>query len=366
MTLLIPNYNSPQRIALVQKHADPCTIQNHEIMVLCEDSVFLPRTQERFALDEAACRFNELLHSGDIVSISNTGLVYRLYDINDSDATVFLTGQCNSNCIMCPCSDWERQYNIGTSDDWMREYIEMLPPNLRHICVTGGEPTLKTEQFFMVMELLAEKYPNSNVLLLTNGRSFASTAMVNRLINKCPPYLEIAIPIHGHSAALHDSISRADGSLAQTTQGIKNLLAKRIPIELRVVVSKINSPYLEDVARYIVSEFPSAKIVNFIGLEAMGNCAKNFQKVYIDYTESFSFIKPAIGVLVSAGMDVSLYNYPLCTVERGFWTLCQQSITPYKVKYPDECEQCEAKDYCGGFFNSTLGVAKPIVKPIRF
>lgn len=29
--------------------------------------------------------------------------------IRDSDATVFVTGQCNSNCIMCPASDYERK-----------------------------------------------------------------------------------------------------------------------------------------------------------------------------------------------------------------------------------------------------------------
>lgn len=365
MALMIPNYKSEEFVLMVQTDEDDLAVCREDIFALHESSATILSVGANFELGTHAEKFHNELRTGDIISISSAGFIYKLYDSCDSDATVFITGQCNSNCIMCPCSDYERQYNTGYTDDLLRKYIELLPPDLSHIVVTGGEPTLKTNQFFMAMELLADKFPTAGVLLLTNGRSFASKSMVEKLVAHCPPFLEIAIPLHGHNAGLHDSIARATDSFKHTLMGIHNLSAKGIPIELRVVVSKLNVKYLSDIAQFIKATLPKVRIVNFIGLETLGNCAKNFEQVYMDYAETFKFIKPALRVLVDAGIDTSLYNYPLCTVERGFWSLCRQSITPHKIRYASACDECDAKTFCGGYFGSTLGVAKPKVNPIH-
>ena len=148
--------------------------------------------------------------------------------------------------------------------------------------------------------------------------------------------------------------------------GIRNLLAAHIAVELRIVVSKLNYLYLVDIARLIAIEFPQVMTVNFVGLETLGNCAKNFHAVYIDYRESFAKIRPAAQLLIDAGINVSLYNYPLCTVERAYWPLCRRSITPYKIRYAPACSNCEAHAFCGGYFASTLAIAGPNVIPIHF
>lgn len=127
----------------------------------------------------------------------------------------------------------------------------------------------------------------------------------------------------------------------------------------------MNVKYLSDIAQFIKATLPKVRIVNFIGLETLGNCAKNFEQVYMDYAETFKFIKPALRVLVDAGIDTSLYNYPLCTVERGFWSLCRQSITPHKIRYASACDDVMQKHFAAGYFGSTLGVAKPKVNPIH-
>ena len=366
MALMIPNYNSNERVVMVQTDAVTGTASVEDTLLLSGSTITLLEPGVSYDLGSFTERFESVLHTGDIISISENGFVYKMFDNSDTDATVFLTGQCNSNCIMCPCSDHERKFNTGYSDDLISKYIELLPTDLPHIVVTGGEPTLKTEQFFMVMSQLADKFPTSGVLLLTNGRSLASKSLVDRLLAHCPPYMEVAIPIHGHTAELHDKISRAEKSFEHTLMGIRNLLCNNIPVELRIVVSKLNVAYLADIARLIATSLHGVRIVNFIGLETLGNCAKNFEQVYMPYPDSFQYIKPALRILVDAGIDASLYNYPLCTVERGYWTLCKQSITPYKVRYAPACDGCDAKPFCGGYFSSTLGVAKPKVFPIHF
>lgn len=365
MALMIPDYKSKELVLMVQIGSEDISARKEDTFLLQGSLATILSTEKTYDLGLFTDRFHAELHSGDIISISETGFIYKMYENCDCDATVFITGQCNSNCIMCPCSDFERQYNTGYTDASLCKFIELLPTNLSHIVVTGGEPTLKTEQFFMAMSLLADKFPTAGVLLLSNGRSFASKTMVERLVEHCPPFLEVAIPLHGHNADLHDSISRAESSFRHTVMGIRNLSAKGIPIELRIVVSKLNVDHLSDIAQFIKRSLPRVRIVNFVGLETLGNCAKNFNLVFMDYAETFKYIKPALRILVDAGIDASLYNYPLCTVERGFWSLCRQSITPYKVRYAPDCDNCEARSFCGGYFSSTLGVAKPKVTPIH-
>ena len=64
------------------------------------------------------------------------------------------------------------------------------------------------------------------------------------------------------------------------------------------------------------------------------------------------------------GIDVKLYNFPLCMVDEGYWSIAAKSISEYKIQYPCECEACTVKEICGGFFGSTLHLMKPTVYPI--
>ena len=363
MALLLKNYDAKPRLAVVRTDAGTAekdceyAIQSGKGLRFMPDGAY-------FELTDQGAGLPELFRDGDIITINRYGLIRKQYDHSEREATVFITGQCNSNCIMCPDSDAARQRNTGFSEEWLFRYIAMLPSDITHLVVTGGEPTLRTETFLRAMQLLADRFCETECLLLSNGRSFASKKLTERLLSYCPQYLTVAVPVHGHAADLHDYITRAEGSFRQTFAGIKHLLAHKVAVEIRIVVSKLNYKYLTDIAELIVSEFPTAAIVNLIGLETLGNCAKNLSSVFIDYAASFPYIKDALLVLLKAGMNASIYNYPLCMVERGFWSLCQRSITPSKIVYPHECARCDAKKYCSGFFGSTFSVTHPRVTPI--
>lgn len=364
MALLIRNYSGEPKLAVVRTDREYDT--GHETLYIGGDTVEL--LSSGFCADkgEASEELLAELHAGDIVTVGRHGLIYKMYDSADRDATVYMTGKCNSNCIMCPESDNERRFDDGIDPVWMREYIELLPPELEHIVITGGEPTLNTGLFFEVMCKLKEKYDNRDILLLTNGRSFASKSMVERLSACRPGLLTAAVPLHGHTAELHDSISRASGSFRQSCLGVGNLKSIGALIEIRVVVSKLNCQYLSNIADFISEMFPYADIVNFVGLEVMGNCAKNRADVYIDYVDAFPYVKPAIHRLLASGIDAALYNFPLCAVEPGFWPLCKKSITPSKIRFAEACCECDAKSLCGGVFHSTLALARPQLTPIHF
>ena len=119
-----------------------------------------------------------------------------------------------------------------------------------------------------------------------------------------------------------------------------------------------------DIVKLIVAEFPNVFCVNFIGLEPRGNCARNKQEVYIDLWSGFENSVPAIEYLASHGIDVGLYNFPLCAVDRKYWPLARKSIAGYKNCFAIECDQCLVKEKCAGLFTATLKFIKPIVFPV--
>ncbi len=246
MTLYWKDYCRNPRIALVHRASEECTdrIGQHEVLTISPSQIMLKSDGYALPLSKDMYDRFQCLNTGDIVTIDEHGMIYQLFNINENDATFFLTGYCNSNCIMCPSTDSERSDNNGMPVEWLLEYLDLLPDTLNHIVVTGGEPTLRAEAFFRVMEKIADRFSEIETLLLTNGRSFASKYMVDRLIAHCPQYLMVAIPIHGPNAEIHDSITRSKGGFLQTRAGILHLLAAGIGIELRIVVSKRNYLYL--------------------------------------------------------------------------------------------------------------------------
>ena len=366
--IICKEYNSISRIAgIITTEIDENDIRTgHEYLIIEDDDAFFSSDNYQLVLSEDNRCALQKLNNGDVITINEKGIINILYDSTSRDATIYLTALCNSNCIMCPSFDTERRTENAMPDEWLFEYIRLLPADVNHIVITGGEPTLRTELFFDVLYGIADKFPTTETLILTNGRSFASKQIVRSFLDHCPAFTTIAIPIHHYDPSAHDSITRAPGSFAQTHMGIDHLLAEKVAVEIRIVVSKLNCEHLAQIADLIIRDFKSVSVVNFIGLETRGNCAINFNSLFVPFDLVFAFIKPAIVKLVKAGIDVGLYNFPLCWVDEGFRGICRKSITPSKIRYNPECDNCELKSACGGFFGTTRALAKPTVKPIYY
>lgn len=303
--------------------------------------------------------------SGDILSISSSGNVTLLHSGASREVDIFVTNRCNSNCIMCPLSDYERRRNLGDQIQWLKQYIEVLPEDIDYINITGGEPTLAKRDFIDILNLLYNKFQYAGFQILTNGRSAADLQFLKEVLQYCPNGIRFAIPIHAANAKVHDMITRAKGSFVQTDRGIRNLLMQKQKIEIRIVVSKLNISYMEETANYIVRNYKHVFCVNFVAMEMMGNAAQNREEIWIDYAEAFQNCKSAIDILVKNGIDVQLYNFPLCAVDSGYRKIVAKSITDHKIRYMNECNNCAVRQICGGFFFSTKQIMKPKVQPIR-
>ena len=367
MNIFLPDYSYGNRMCVVARSEavfTELTERNRDVMYIGDRIIKFTPGNYVYPADAVMAERLSLLCDYDIVEISESGLLYRAFSNNEADTTIFLGARCNSNCIMCPAGDAERKKGFSYSRDLLMKYIDYLPSEIEYLVMTGGEPTMQTGLFLEALDRVKEKFPYTQVLLLTNGRSLSDRWLFHEVIERQPKNFRIAIPIHAADPELHDFITRAKGSFRETMLGLTRLMDTDIKIEIRIVVTKANCDDLLNIAKLISNTFTRVFCVNFIGLEPRGNCALNFDTVYIDHRTSFLKSKPAIEHLISCGYDVGLYNYPLCSIDRDFWPLASKSISGYKNVYHPDCDKCNVKPICGGFFAAAMGIAKPRVYPV--
>ena len=206
-----------------------------------------------------------LLHDCDAISIEESGICYRFYDSQADDAVIVTGLSCNTNCIMCPVNEQARDHaSTSTAEDITRQ-VKYYGSDIHHVTITGGEPTLMMLDLPEVIKDVQQQCPNAAILILTNGRTFSVDAyakLFNSLMHKED---QIAIPIHGSTAELHDSITQAPGSFLQTRHGLENLALGAMQIEIRIVVSKLNRQDISSIVDFIL-DLPRVSIVNFIAL----------------------------------------------------------------------------------------------------
>lgn len=220
------------------------------------------------------------------------------------------------------------------------------------------------EKIFDLLDVCRNKFKRTQFLVLSNGRIFSSNNYLERFLETAPDNIIVAIPIHASYKELHDEITRVEGSFNQTITGIKKLLANGIGVEVRVVLSRLNIADFDNIAELIISEIPGIEYVSIIAMEMTGNAYKNRDYVWISYKESIMKATSGILKMIREGVSVRLYNFPLCTVDKKLWNLCEKSISPGKIRYDVKCDNCSYKSACGGVFAGTIGIVKDELEPI--
>lgn len=367
MKFYLEGYYGPQTIASVSRsEATTRALLSDEHWVLSLERQSLLRQGEEsvpLSFARAGTRLEDLMDY-DVVLIETGGVARVLFAANSNSNTLFVTGRCNSNCIMCPNGDAVNKSSVIHTPGYLTQIINYIPSDAGHLTITGGEPFLLKYGFFELMDCFNKHLPGTKLLLLTNGRALANRAFAGEFTDRATKLWRTAIPLHAADAALHDAVSRSDGSFRQTMAGLRNIADSLSEVEIRVVVSLFNYKSMEEIARMILRDIPRVTQVNFVGLEMMGNAVQNADSVWIDYRTAFLFIRPAIHLLIERGVDLSLYNFPLCAVDAPYWSLCARSISDYKVRFEEACLHCAVKGVCGGIFSSTSKSGRFCVRPV--
>lgn len=287
------------------------------------------------------------LKEGDVLRLCPDGMMQRVFEIQSEQNVLFLTERCNSRCIMCP----QPQMPYDYSDDVIK-ILQCIPnKSLRHICLSGGEPTLSAK-IFAILKLL-KKYPLIQPMILTNGRKFSDKNFVNQFIKSAPFNMIYAIPLYSSIPLVHDKIVGIEGAFKETITGIYNLARFRVPIEIRAVLMKQNVFNLAELAEYIGWNLPMTIHVAFMGMEVYGRASENAEDVWIEPVTYMNNLIDAVKILDYRNIPVSVYNLPLCLLPNELKKYNKVSISAWKQGYIEKCQDCLMRDRCNGFFTTS-------------
>lgn len=166
------------------------------------------------------------------------------------------------------------------------------------------------------------------------------------------PNLTVGIPIYAAVDSVHDYVVQANGAFDETVLGILKLKDKAQRVEVRVVLHAITAPRIVATCRWLARNLPFVDHVALMGLENTGFAIANDKMLWIDPIDYREQLAEAVDVLIGSKLRVSVYNLPRCVLARSVWPYAVQSISDWKNAFIAECERCNEKERCSGFFTT--------------
>lgn len=298
------------------------------------------------------CRTDHLAEN-DIVQINTRGHVRTVIRHGSPSNALFATDRCNSLCLMC--SQPPREVDDSGKAAELIRIISLMDPATKDLGITGGEPTLLGDGLVEVVAACKQFLPQTALHVLSNGRRFWYPSYARKVAAIGHPNLMFGIPVYSDVDSLHDHVVQAKGAFDETLIGLQNLAQAEVPVEIRVVIQRHTAERLPQLAEFIYRNLPFASHVAFMGLEITGFAKGNLEDLWVDPEEYAERLESAVTQLAAAGLNVSVYNHQLCRLPPALWPFCRQSISDWKNEFAPECDRCDVKAACGGFFAWNLG-----------
>jgi His-Xaa-Ser system radical SAM maturase HxsC len=293
----------------------------------------------------------EYLGDGDIVGFHPGSKQLRtLYRRASKHNSFLVTERCNHYCLMCS------QPPKNIDDSWIlreiRQALALVDKQTISLGFTGGEPLLDWREFVDVLTDCRVLLPETAVHVLSNGRGFASNEVVDAWASVRHPDLMVGIPIYSAVDTVHDYVVQAKGALDETVLGILKLKDRGQRVEIRVVLHAITAPRIIDTCRWLACNLPFVDHVALMGLENTGFAIANDDVLWIDPMDYRDQLVEAVDALAAARVCVSVYNLPRCVLAPSVWPYAAQSISDWKNDFVAECDRCDEKERCSGFFTT--------------
>ncbi len=178
---------------------------------------------------------------------------------------------CNNACVFC--AQGERRASPGEAARAPREIaalIAAVQPG-ETVAFQGGEPTLFEDLPAWIRAAAARGA--ARVVVQTNGRRLAYRAYARSLAAAASGHVALALDValQGSTVAMHEYHTGAEGSFAQTVQGLRHARAERLPFGVTTVVTRSSFRHLTEILR--VAHAAGAVAIHFAPVEAFGRAA---------------------------------------------------------------------------------------------
>jgi len=293
----------------------------------------------------------DYLGDGDVLGFDHSSRKFRtLFRRNSAHNSLLVTERCNNYCLMCsqPPKDVDDRWILNE----IKESLSLISPETRALTFTGGETLSDWEDFIGVLRQCRDRLPATSLQVLTNGRAFANSQIVDAWRDIEHPNLMAAIPVYASVDSTHDYIVQAKGAFDETVLGILKLKDRGQRVEIRVVLHALTAPIIAETCQWIARNMPFVDHVALMGLENTGFAVANDAMLWIDPMDYRDELARAVDLLAAAGVNVSVYNLPKCVLSRSVWPHALQSISDWKNGFVDECDRCYERKTCSGFFTT--------------
>jgi cyclic pyranopterin phosphate synthase len=220
---------------------------------------------------------------------------------------------CNNNCVFCMEEDREGRYvnNSAMTRERVRWMLEQHQ-GADEVCFTSGEPTTRPELPEFVA--WAKDLRFRRISVMTNGRRLGhfpyAVALAKAGMNR------FYVSVHGHTATLHEGLTRTPDSYLQTVAGIDAIARlKRFGVDLHTstVLTKRNLPHLLDIYRFLRPRGVDQIVFNV--MQANGRAHTFFDQIFPRYTAVADEFRKFIGAVGEPQPMAFLVDIPLCTTE---------------------------------------------------
>ena len=311
---------------------------------IIEASESIPTTGRFIQIQDA----NSIWQEGDVVQIvPSENKIVSLFKQAWNANGLYVTDLCNSHCIMCPQPP---QSSDSVQQPFLEQLIDCLPDNVEEIGITGGEPTMLGNRLIYLLQRLALKSPNCQTHILSNARRLQDFAYVKKISECGLNKLSFGVPIYSSVPEIHNFIVQSKNAFTETCNGIANLERLGIPIEIRIVLHKQVIPGLYELVQWLYFNMSYVSHIAIMGMEHAGYVRKNWDLLWISPEEYQVELFKSIQYLYLRKMNISIYNLPLCLLDRRLWKFARNSISDFKISYIDECNRCIERSNCGGLF----------------
>ena len=160
-----------------------------------------------------------------------------------ADAVIAVTFRCNAQCVMC--NVWRND----APDQLQPRHMRTLPPSLRTVNLSGGEPFLRDDLPEFVREL-RKQCPKAKITISTNG------LLADRIMDAWPrirqidPSVRLAVSLDGIGQA-HDRVRGTDGAFEKVVDLLDRLATdSRKVLRLGMTLTESNLAELPGVAEF--------------------------------------------------------------------------------------------------------------------
>lgn len=171
-----------------------------------------------------------------------------------------ITYNCTNDCSFCFSSYLKN--NVIDLDGLKQAVIQGANNGCTELVISGGEPTLLPDTIIELISV-AEQYGYEKYIIQTNGSGIPDNRKLVDYLDMISARKELCISfsIHGHTADIHDTMSRTPGAFDKLLSAIRIISDSNAKIYTNTVISSLNIGHLADIVSLLLPFRP--EIIQF-------------------------------------------------------------------------------------------------------